>query len=442
MAERLLAQATSGAPVFSPGAAIAKALTGGLAGWMAGRAGEQERADMESAVTRAGEFDQQRREGWARQLAEAEGQPNPGEYGPPGPRSPDQRMNMLATLAGQGNPIASAQLPVAQFQANQQMRAADRDEDRQFRERQLALQEAAARRAEAAALRGPIPQGMRFNPQTGQLEPMPGERPTTTGLQGVPGYDEQGQPVLLFPDGRGGLVRAQTPDGVSLSPRTRDINLGTEIVTLDQNNNVLSRRPIDIAGREAAAVVGRAQGAQIAGPQLSPAEVQLRAEAETNLGNMRSARDSLTEALRLSPLAYSGPLAEFRGAAAGATGYDPGTAVATREFGAIMTEQALSQLRAIFGGNPTEGERAILLQMQASASMSKAEREALLRRAIRAVETREASATRRLEDVMGGNFGRVQPGFTAPPRTNAQEPAAAPAPQVIEYDAQGQRVRR
>lgn len=159
---------------------------------------------------------------------------------------------------------------------------------------------------------------------------------------------------------------------------------------------------------------------------LNPAEIQLREEAETNLGNLRSAEAALRDALRLSPQAYAGPAAGTRGALVGTLNLDPNTAAATRQFSAIMTEQALSQLRAIFGGNPTEGERKILVDMQAGVNMSRPEREALLNRAIEAVQNRQRSAERRLEEVVRGNFGRVQPGFT-PPAAPAREIPPPPA---------------
>ena len=155
---------------------------------------------------------------------------------------------------------------------------------------------------------------------------------------------------------------------------------------------------------------------------LLPAEIQLREEAETNLGNLRSAENALRDALRLSPQAYAGPAAGARGALVGTLNLDADTAAATRQFGAIMTEQALSQLRAIFGGNPTEGERKILVDMQAGVNMSRPEREALLNRAIEAVQSRQERAARRLQDVVRGDFGRVQPGFTAPAAPTRQTP--------------------
>jgi hypothetical protein len=89
-----------------------------------------------------------------------------------------------------------------------------------------------------------------------------------------------------------------------------------------------------------------------------------------------------------------------------------------------MTEQALSQLRAIFGGNPTEGERKILLDIQAGANMSRPEREALLRRAIETVQTRVRDTERRLGEVSRGDYGRVQqnPSGATPPASIPQLP--------------------
>jgi hypothetical protein len=163
---------------------------------------------------------------------------------------------------------------------------------------------------------------------------------------------------------------------------------------------------------------------------LSPDELKLKEETESNLQSMRDAEGSLREALRLSPQAYAGPGAGLRGAAAGATGFDQNSAVATRSLTSIMTEQALSQLRSIFGGNPTEGERKILLDMGASANMSRAEREALLNRAIDAVQRRQSAAERRLREVGSGEYGRVQPGYT-PPAAAPSAPALPPGFEVV-----------
>jgi hypothetical protein len=168
------------------------------------------------------------------------------------------------------------------------------------------------------------------------------------------------------------------------------------------------------------------QGLQPGQRSLSAGEIALREETDNALKASQSARSGLERALALSPQAYAGPIAQTRGWVAGFTGFDQRTAAATREFNTIMGQQVLAQLRSIFGGNPTEGERKILLDLEANADMSRVERETLIRRAIEAVQRREVDFGRRLEDIVRGSFGRTEPGFTAPERTPV--PGQAPAP--------------
>lgn len=153
---------------------------------------------------------------------------------------------------------------------------------------------------------------------------------------------------------------------------------------------------------------------------LSAAEITLRQETEGALSAAQAARGSLEEALRLNPRAYEGPGALTRANISGLSRIDAEGAQATTSFNSIMTEQALGQLRAIFGGSPTEGERKILIEMGAALSMSRPQREALLRRAMDEVDKRIQSNERRLREVARGEYGRAQPGF--------EPPAARPAP--------------
>ena len=165
---------------------------------------------------------------------------------------------------------------------------------------------------------------------------------------------------------------------------------------------------------------------QLGPRRLSPAELQLKQETEDAIAATAGARSGLLEALRLSREAYSGPLAAPLAAGAAMLPGEQRAAVATRELGSLMTEQTLSQLRTIFGGNPTEGERKILDSMQASVRMTRPEREALIARALEAVERRLPSLQSRLEQVAGGTYGQVtQPGQTpaAPPQDAAQAAA-------------------
>jgi hypothetical protein len=85
-------------------------------------------------------------------------------------------------------------------------------------------------------------------------------------------------------------------------------------------------------------------------------------------------------------------------------------------------------LKAIFGGNPTEGERKILLDLQAVSSKPRAVREEILRRALQGAKSRIARETLRLERLKGGEYG-TRGGSTA-----------GGGGRVIRYDKNGNRI--
>lgn len=61
---------------------------------------------------------------------------------------------------------------------------------------------------------------------------------------------------------------------------------------------------------------------------------------------------------------------------------------ATTDLQNIILNQALGSMKTIFGGNPTEGERAILVELQASVDKTPAERKGIIERAITLAEER------------------------------------------------------
>lgn len=122
--------------------------------------------------------------------------PSPVAAAPPAPApaAPPVNMQVLAEGLGSRNPEIrrraeaardallvqqqAARERRAEATAQRQEEAASRSEARQeLRDR---LAEEAARRAEVRANQGPIPQGMRMNPQTQQLEPIPGFTPPSS----------------------------------------------------------------------------------------------------------------------------------------------------------------------------------------------------------------------------------------------------------------------
>jgi hypothetical protein len=95
---------------------------------------------------------------------------------------------------------------------------------------------------------------------------------------------------------------------------------------------------------------------------------------------------ALDTALSLNDKAWDGPMADV--ASQGGALFGNQEAVDTQTLKNIVTANALESLRSTFGGNPTEGERKILLDIQGSITQPKAVREAIFKRARAAAERR------------------------------------------------------
>lgn len=136
------------------------------------------------------------------------------------------------------------------------------------------------------------------------------------------------------------------------------------------------------------------------------------------------ARGLLNQALTLSDTAYTGPTAPLRAKVMGLIG-DEG-ANDTQNLDNILTENSLSSMKAIFGGNPTEGERAILLEIQGASSKPKAVRDEIIGRAIKAVDRRVQYNKDRAGELRGGTYYKPETATT--PVVPGAEPAPAAAP--------------
>lgn len=115
----------------------------------------------------------------------------------------------------------------------------------------------------------------------------------------------------------------------------------------------------------------------------------------------------LTRALELNQVAYDGPFADQRSAAAALFGNQEG--IATQELKNVVTAQALESLKAVFGGMPTEGERKILLEIQGSVDQPKPVREAIYKRAMAAAERRMEANRAKAGGLRSGEY--FDPGF-------------------------------
>ncbi len=136
--------------------------------------------------------------------------------------------------------------------------------------------------------------------------------------------------------------------------------------------------------------------------ELSATDKQAIQQSDDTVLSGRSAIDALKQALELSKTAYDGPTAGYRGAVTSIWGSDAG--VATKDLNNVVMTNALGQLKAIFGGSPTEGERAVLMQIQGSADQPQTVRDNIFKRGIALAEKRVAFEEKRGADLRGGTY--------------------------------------
>lgn len=137
---------------------------------------------------------------------------------------------------------------------------------------------------------------------------------------------------------------------------------------------------------------------------MSPALQKELIESDDAAQSSKAVINTLNEALKINKDAYSGYAAKGRAVlASNLPGSTPG-ADATIDLDNMMTGQALESLKAVFGGMPTEGERKILLEMQASADKTPAQREAIIKRAIATAERRGAYAEEKAKSIRSGGY--------------------------------------
>lgn len=132
--------------------------------------------------------------------------------------------------------------------------------------------------------------------------------------------------------------------------------------------------------------------------------------------------DALKDAKSINNKAYSGWGANTRANIVSNLG-GTDSADATVALNNLTTGQALENLKLVFGGMPTEGERKILMEMQASADKTPKQRADILDRAIKLAEIRGKYADAKSKAIRTGSYltegvpvpeTRTQPNSKAP----------------------------
>lgn len=159
-------------------------------------------------------------------------------------------------------------------------------------------------------------------------------------------------------------------------------------------------------------------------------------EADRAVQTGSSAVESLNKALTLSKTANWGPAGSDKASYIGSLFGHQGS-VNARELNNVVTNQALENLRATFGGNPTEGERKILLEVQGAATESPEVRERIYNNAIKAAQERIEFNKRNAEQMRGGKFLLPEAQRNAPQRADPNAWKSKDAITAARADPQG-----
>jgi|694.fasta_scaffold13803_3 hypothetical protein len=165
--------------------------------------------------------------------------------------------------------------------------------------------------------------------------------------------------------------------------------------------------------------------------QLTAGDRDAIRTADENIQAANSVIGALTQAKSLSKQAWGFPGAGVAAKAGSLAGNE--TAIATTELDNMISGQALDSLRAIFGGNPTEGERKILLDIQGSSSQPDAVRQKIFDRAISAAQRRLQFNQDRANELRGGTYYKPRDG--SQPQGSGNVTAAKPIPSNILEEA-------
>jgi hypothetical protein len=187
------------------------------------------------------------------------------------------------------------------------------------------------------------------------------------------------------------------------------------------------------------AKIGDAPGHK-AGPMSVALQKELM-ETDDLVNSSKNVIGSIDQALKINKDAYSGYGATTRATAMSNIPFVGGTknADATIALDNIVTGGALENLKAIFGGNPTEGERKILLDIQASPNKTPTQREEIFGRARAGIERRQKYNMQKSAAIRNGTYltDGVPDAAQAPDNKNTSVVDMAKAEQARRAAAKG-----
>jgi hypothetical protein len=190
--------------------------------------------------------------------------------------------------------------------------------------------------------------------------------------------------------------RVETIGNMNIEGKLAQINASLANVSTAQANLILAQNKFENQKTQQA--------------KLSPSEVKMKSEAEDLIASSKQSLADLKQAYALNPNSLAGGWLDkgqqFLSEAAGSK--DP-VIVNTRILNNLLGSQGLAKLKATFGGSPTEGERAILMELEGIGSKTKEERAAVIKRAYKVLQDRTAREQARLDQITSGAYRMTTP---------------------------------
>lgn len=189
-----------------------------------------------------------------------------------------------------------------------------------------------------------------------------------------------------------------TPQFVSRVAGTNTENQGLKIST-DQLKKDAAQLALE-----------REQRAKLQASKLTPPELKLKEETEDAIASGNQALQALNKALIINPKTFTGSLGDMaQKYALGVVNPNHPQMQATEELENLLGNQALASLKTLVGGNPTEGERKVIMDLQGISSKSIPVRKGIIENAIKATESRIARNKQRLQEVSSGAYRETTP---------------------------------
>lgn len=260
------------------------------------------------------------------------------------------------------------------------------------------------------------------------------------GAKMIQGFDDYGMPVG---QGASGYVAPQLinqGDRQTFAKPMAGASFGVNMSASERDSSARGWAGVQnsrarLAFDQAGGVLGVRPAKQ--GPMSVTLQKEL-IESDDVIQSSNAVVDILGQAKTLNSKAYSGYGAKARAVLASNLPGDNKGADATIDLDNMMTGQGLESLKSIFGAAPTEGERKILMDMQASADKTPAQREAIMDRAIGAAKRRGSFADNKAKAIRDGTY--LTQGVPAAPQPASQPAPAAnkqPAPQAMKGMVRG-----